>query len=101
MGTMLARLGLVESIRYGNCRPLVSSTEVESLKNRSSQHADLGIAGEDLLNDALTDDTLGDGYVSNIPPMPAHGILTWGRSSASRFISNGETSTRCLSVNVQ
>jgi hypothetical protein len=62
--TMLARTVPAQSAWCGSSRPLVSCFKIEWPK--AHDHADLGIAAEDLLNNALDDDTLGDGYVSLI-----------------------------------
>jgi len=55
---------------------------------------------ESLLNDALADDTLDEGYVSYPLTYVFIQLLTWIRFSASQFTFNRERQTGCLLVDV-
>jgi hypothetical protein len=55
---------------------------------------------ESLLNDALADDTLDEGYISYPLTYVVIQLLTWIRFSASQFIFNRERQTGCLLVDV-
>jgi hypothetical protein len=51
---------------------------------------------ESLLNDALADDALDEGYVDYPLADVFIQLLTWIRFSASQFTSNRERQTKCL-----
>jgi len=55
---------------------------------------------ESLLNDALADDTLDEGYVRLPLTNVFIQLLTWIRFSVSQFTSNRERQTGCLLVDV-